>query len=419
MEFFITYRIYVILICYTPLVGIFLPKTNFGAGIPDFDAVRLFSFLLLLSFIGESAAHRKIKLTNLWILILLFFSVFVFISVSWSQENYSIQFFQEYFDWIFIRLIIAIVGINVFQHLDNIEKFFKHLAASAAIMSVIGITQFALGLTEATGTVRAHGSFGGPNGFAVFLVLTIPSIVFAIQSKVMSKKFSLTALCCVIAGVLSTVSRKGFVAMLASFFIYMFIQKQFKKLFLFISLSIICGAVLFSIQFMQQRFERFQRLEIEREVAGRLELAYAGVKMFLDNPIIGLGYKGYHNNFGRYFSGAGKKNYDAHNEFVTALANYGILGFVLFCLIFIYPVLYSWRVIYRHKIGFQSLVEKNLASICVATTIPLMMSLFFAGAMFYINQYVGSLYYTIVAFAFYKEPITTETRNRPGIDDIL
>ena len=225
----------------------------------------------------------------------------------------------------------------------------------------------------------------------------------------MSKKYSLIALGIVITGVFSTVSRKGVVGVFVSLLLYMLLKKQFKKLFIVLFISIFCGLILFNIPFIQQRFERFQKTEIEKQVVSRVAMACAGVKMFLDHPIIGLGFKGYNYNFSKYFPHSWKKHYDAHNEFVTALANYGIIGFTLFLLIFLYPVLYSRNTMKKFKFGQRNLIENDLAIVCIATTLPLMMSFFFAGAMFYVNQFVTPLYYTIIALVFYRESSSLDT----------
>lgn len=399
----LTYHVFVVLICYTPVIGIFLPETNFGAGIPDFDAVRLFSFLMLLTAFVETTVHRKIILFHSWILILFLFSLFVFVSVAWSQEHYSISFFQNYFDWVFIRLIIAILAINVFQHYANIKYFYKHVAICVSVMAIVGIVQFFLGLTEATGTVRAFGTFGGPNGFAVFLVLSVPSLLLAMKEQMISRRAGILSISLIICGVLSTVSRKGILGLLLSFLIYMMIQKDYKKVIVLLIAGFFSGIALFSTSFMQQRFERFQKAELEKQVAGRAMMAYAGVQMFMESPIIGLGFKGYNNNFSRFFPESSRKNYDAHNEFATALANYGIIGFSLFCLIFLYPIKFARNQIFRFRNGENTALEKNIAAVCIATTIPLMVSFYFSGAMFYINQYVTSFYYAIVAISFFRQ----------------
>jgi len=368
--------------------GIFLPKTDFGQGIPDFDSVRLFAFLLLLFLSIEIAIYKKLKVLNPWVLILFLFSLFVFASVLWSAESYTFSFFQEYFDWIFIRLIIAIVGINVFQHYENIKKFIKHMAFGVSIMAMIGILQFFLGLTEATGTVRAYGTFGGPNGFAVFLVLSVPFFLFALKENIVSKRIGFFAIVLAILGVLSTVSRKGALGLMLSFLIYFLIQKEFRKFYMLLIIGFFCGVTIFSTQFIQQRFERFHQAELEKQIASRARMAYAGVEMFMESPLIGLGYKGYNRNFGRFFPGSNRKNYDAHNEF---------------CMIFLYPVQRSINRLRGFRQGRVSEVGKNIAAACLAATIPLMVSFYFSGAMFYVNPYVTSLFYSLITISFFNQ----------------
>ncbi len=398
--FRLTYFIYFILVCYIPLVSIFLPKTHFGAGIPDLDVVRIISYLLLLSFSMDLTIHSDIKILHKWTFILFLFIFIVFVSVSWSKELYNQNFLQTYFDSLFIPFVIALVGINIFRDKENIHKVIRHIAYVAPILSLVGIVQFIFGYTEATGTIRAFGTFRGPNGFAVFLALTIPIILYAGSQKIIPKYFLWIAMLCIIGGVLSTVSRKGFLAMMVALISYFFIKKEFIKIGLILTIAVIVGLIMSESAFFSQRFARFQKAELDIQVLSKWNMTLAGLKMFLESPWIGLGYKGYNRNFGRFFPHASKKNYDAHNEFVTALANYGIIGFLAFLAIFFYPFFYSVRLLQMSPRTPEIEFRRDMAAICISIIIPFAMSLFFAGAMFYVNQYVVTLYYTSVAFIF-------------------
>ena len=108
------------------------------------------------------------------------------------------------------------------------------------------------------------------------------------------------------------------------------------------------------------------------------------------------GYKGYYENFGKYFPYSPERKYDAHNEYVTALANYGILGFIPFMLIFLYPLFYAFK-----NLKYSGL-QKEMAILGIAVIIPFMLNIAFAGTAFY-QQVLTSLFYTHTSFIFIKE----------------
>ncbi len=75
--------------------------------------------------------------------------------------------------------------------------------------------------------------------------------------------------------------------------------------------------------------KRYQR----KEVANRDVLIVAGFKLFLDEPVFGVGTSNYTTQVvnRRYFS----QSSTAHNEFVRAMAEHGLLGFFTYWLFFI------------------------------------------------------------------------------------
>jgi O-antigen ligase len=111
-----------------------------------------------------------------------------------------------------------------------------------------------------------------------------------------------------------------------------------------------------------------------------------------------LGYKGYYENYGDYIGEYGKK-YDPHNIFVSALTDYGLVGFTLFMGIFLYPLLYSLKIILkeRKEEGDNSLFD--MAVICITSVIPLMLNGFFSGRLFF-KPVILFILYTQISFVF-------------------
>ena len=142
-------------------------------------------------------------------------------------------------------------------------------------------------------------------------------------------------------------------------------------------------------------------------------MVLAGVDMFKKKPLYGWGYKGYYNSFGRYFKYSVRRKYNAHNNYVTALANYGLLGFIPFMGIFLYPLVKSFGKIWSNK-DLQS--EKTLAAITLLSIIfPFMCSAWFAGKLMYKPVITNLLYVYIVLFLFKLSEPLSQSKSSIGV----
>ena len=132
-------------------------------------------------------------------------------------------------------------------------------------------------------------------------------------------------------------------------------------------------------------------------------MTVAGFKMFQEKPLFGNGYEGYYQRFGEFFRFSWSRKYDAHNEFITALANYGVVGFSFFVLIFLYPLNYARKILKRYRRGqLLSRFRKNMAVICISTVIPFMLNASYAGTVFS-KVVVVYILYVHISFVFFSD----------------
>ncbi|MBF0234973.1 MAG: O-antigen ligase family protein [Desulfamplus sp.] len=298
---------------------------------------------------------------------------------------------QELFFAVISPLFILSVALSAFKRIELIEQYMKHLVFVSVVFSIISIIQIILGTSEVHGYARATGTMKNPNLLAIFLVFSIPCILYCAEKKIINRKKYFMTLGVVVLGILSTVSKKGAATMLVSFFLYFFLKRQYQKIIFILFVSFFLGMLLSGYAVFSSRFSLDA---ITYEVEGKWNMTLVGVDLFLEKPILGHGYKGYYENFSRFFPHASTKKYDAHNEFITALANFGIIGIVLFLGIFLYPLNYARKIIRKSKIEGVSEVKVDMAVIGVSTIIPFMINAFYAGALFY---------QTIAVFAYYAQ----------------
>jgi O-antigen ligase len=398
-------RLFILLVCYVPIVEVFLPKTNFGAGIPDIGPTRLISYLLVMAFLLNIAiTKRNSPLNNKWSVNLLCFSIIVLLSVSWSEATINTSTFATIFDEVLILFVISLIAVDLFKEKENVDRFVKNLCFAVFCLSMISLYMliFSVQTNVTEGDVyrsAGFGNLGNANGLAIFLVLSIPCILYSIKQKIFQQKIiGWSILFAVYGGIICTVSRKGLVTMFLTTTIYFFLTKQFGKMvgcFVFC----LCAIVLLLGYGAQNVEKRFEKKEIERQISGRSNMALAGVKMFISSPIIGKGYKGYYNNWNKFFPLNKKEGgYSAHNIFVTALTNYGIVGFVPFMMIFLYPVFISFKIL-RSSIKFDEERHflNDMAIICISSVPCFMLNGYFAGGLFN-NPVIVVLLYSLISF---------------------
>lgn len=401
MKFKITFWIFVALICYMPVFGIFLPKTQFGQGIPDIGPVRLFSFLLVIVFLIEMAVLKKIKIISRWAIYILLLLTIGALSISWSPwYSYNTTTIQQIFNIYFIPFVVALVALNLFTQEYTICKFFKHITWSAVILSLVAIAEFIFLKTNILGYQRSSGTFNNPNTLAVYLVLCIPCIIMVYEKGHLKKPVFFMDTLIVGLGVLSTVSRKGIITMVMCFLLYSLLKRRVKLFFMLIVIFFILFIPIASYQVIS---ERFAESEFERVLEGKLTVAGKIASAFCESPIIGNGYNAAYERFGELVRGHRQDKYDAHNEFVTIMVNYGFIGFLPFLLIFLDPLMKSIRYLYMSRSPFNIKFLRDISVVVASAMVPFMFSCFFAGALFH-QQVVVSLFYAIVA-TIYIDPL--------------
>jgi len=204
-----------------------------------------------------------------------------------------------------ILTLFFVVGVNTFSFGDRVGVFKENLNAQSLNISIsIIIIIYNVAANRYTKLV---------NGFIVFIIIPYMLIFMA-----------------------GTGSRTGFVSLIVSVSAF-FILKKSKNIFRSI-FSITMGFVV--IQLIWKFFlsniiigNRITQALKYYDLSGRDERWEVAFKMFLDNPLFGIGNTGYTYEttliFGQYAS--------SHNELLSILAMSGISGLILFIILF-------WRI---------------------------------------------------------------------------
>lgn len=192
---------------------------------------------------------------------------------------------------------------------------------------------------------RAGGTFYDPNVLASFMVVgTVLGIALIIYSDISKKHKSLIFLSVVVSivGILATFSRSGWISLTIGFLALMAVHK--KKIYLFYAVSVFGLLLAFFILFTTYGgfiVERiFSIFDIYKDISirTRLGLAISSVKMFIDNPFLGIGFRGFPSLYPLYVDSITPTALlyvkESHTLYTLLLAELGIPGFVVVMLLF-------------------------------------------------------------------------------------
>ena len=386
-----------------PILDNYLPKTNFGPGIPDVGPTLIVSLVVILFFILEWSVLKRVKLFNKWTNFLALYSIIVFASVYWSAFGYGGNTLQILFTNIFMPLLVAIIAVNIFQDRDKIHLFIKHMLIAAFFLSLISMCQMVLGLLAGQEAIRTTGTFSKPNGFAMYLVMIIPLALYAVDNELISVTAGRVISIMLTGGILCTVSRKGIATMVFAFLVYNILKKRYRQVVFSLIGFVILAVTLAGFSTISGRFDSGK---VDKEIKGKWALTVAGWDMFKSSPIIGLGFKGFKSKYGEYFRYSSKRNYDAHNIYITLLSDYGLIGFLSFMGVLIFPLMRARNILRQtdgndhsgrgdpNKNGGDSI--RNFAIIGIVVILPFMISGWFSGGLLF-RQEILFLFFTNIA----------------------
>ncbi len=202
------------------------------------------------------------------------------------------------------------------------------------------ISIFFIGLMSAKNQLT-HGTHitntYDPNDIALVMVCGLPFTIYFLKETQLLGKILVCA-CCVLAllTIVLSESRGGFLGLVAIGGYLLFKAKKGKKGLLII--TAIAGVILISHLAPSSYWDRISTIwspqsELDSTGAGRLDIWKAGLKMFSQKFITGVGINNYHIAEGLSHFDEGGKWSTAHNSFLQIGAELGIVGLVLFVLL--------------------------------------------------------------------------------------
>ncbi len=314
---------------------------------------------------GIMALKWRLEFTaNFYLLILLFFTYFIGITVKYNEIrptfflNYALLFFIAY---VAVRVLhvnlfrifeliifyLAIVGliffvIQIILRGDNFFNLINKIPGISQISNVTGngLNAIIYSIQPANASIQYNsiiprncGFAWEPGGFAVFLSLAIYTNLFINTSDKNSRK----RFWWLLIALLSTQSTTGYLIFVIIIIFY-YLNKKIDVILLLLPLLIVALFLLFTLPFMSNKIISYVNeakevdIIVERTIGGESSVApqrftsfMIALRDFKSNPILGIG--GMDEERWTYKIGA---NVSTISGIGNLLANFGIIGFLFF-----------------------------------------------------------------------------------------
>jgi len=325
-----------------PLIDI-LPEISWASSVVALlGGVTLVSFILSQFRLKYEAVQGRSKMSSALLVGFLFVLWMVLSNPSAAIEPepdgrvWVVTFIQL---WIFVWLTVSLFDnpqkIDILMFLFVVVAFIS--AVYAGFQGVIGKSVLA--------SVRAVGLAAGANSAARYFVVALMFALFLFpkQRNIILKILLIGAMIVLLYGVFLTISRTGLLLLVGGMGLYIMQNLQSRKIAqpIFILLLVLSVVWLFA-----ENIVSISKSILPSIMAGtdtvrlRYGLWQAGIRMWVDHPIAGVGIGKFGENLARYGWDIVPVRYQAiqlgaHNMYIAILSETGIIGLFIFIGMFV------------------------------------------------------------------------------------
>ena len=282
-----------------------------------------------------------------------------------------------------VLLALLVVATDLFTadrgRMERILAVLVWVAALCGVLALLETLRILPGEFPRFGTRfnRAALGFGQPNGLGLFLAVTIPLAAhrYGMARTWIGRALHALAIGAVVIGVAGTFSRGSWLAVLAGSGVFL-LSRDWRLAGRIWLVAVVCVVVV-DLGSGGALRDTLQRTLGELVLEQRAALAVAGVLMFLEHPIIGVGPGGFADSldrFGAQVSQLRDIQPTPHNAYVQMAAETGVIGLVAFVAFFAVTL---WALLkevrrsgretgQRNTIDLRRALLWSLATVCVA-----------------------------------------------------
>ena len=295
--------------------------------------VGILSLLWIIgTFIKNPLLFKKDKIG---VYIFIFFLVCLVSKLTTGWFGGTWIFFTEFLPSIVIYYLIVIAC----DSLKKFHIFMLFICALTCLFSVHAIMQITSGsgfgglppIHRGGDLLQAcwYGVFNDPNDLGLALVVTTPFIIYqATRYKIVYLLF----FGLVMGGIYCTNSRGTLVALIAGLGMFFVFKKRSMK-------GLIIAGFFAVFLFLYGPSRMGDISAVDESSHGRIEAWYAGLKMMQSNPVFGVGPDTFTDH--HYIT--------AHNSYVLAAAETGMLGLMFYIGSILIPILLGIKVLFLEK----------------------------------------------------------------------
>ena len=324
-------------------------------------------YLTAIVLIGYKFLRRQMYFRfNMGTIIILLFSSWVFLSAFFSPNQTSaIYNYGE----VFLKGIIVFLLIqNGFNKGEDLKLAKITVVLAIIEKSIISFYQTYLQTSQSHGVVdefqrlESVGILSNSNDIAAIFILAIPfCFFFVLKTKIRPFHWIVATIVLLLMSYLVWISQSrgavlGLMASGASF--YFLKVKSMKKIILISVLAMVAAIGAFSL--MQRSAS-----DVEGSTSNRIIFWKAGANMAIRNPVFGVGFWGFNDNFAGYAidgnTGSEGTHMTAHSSWVQVMAENGFVALFLFLALWIYSLYRSYGIREKEPEYFISLVGYGVA----------------------------------------------------------
>lgn len=307
---------------------------------------RDISYLVFASIIGHKILKKQFYVRfNLGSLLVLLFAVWMFLSAFFSAHS-SIAIAQ-YVEVLSKGIILFILIQNGINKVEDVGVIKISLVLAILEKSFISFYKTYLiptnNLEEASERLVSVGILGNSNDIAAIFVLVVPFLLFYIlKTKVKPFSWMIASLMTMVMIYLiwESQSRGALLAVFLCFSSWFILKIRSKKLMVMVLILGALGAI-GSTKLMNRGAQ-----DLDGSTSNRLIFWKAGANMAIRNPIFGVGYWGFNQNFSSYAidgnTGSEGKHMTAHSSWILVLAEGGFFALFTFTGLWLFSFYRSW-----------------------------------------------------------------------------
>ncbi|MGB5813210.1 MAG: O-antigen ligase family protein, partial [Polyangiales bacterium] len=236
---------------------------------------------------------------------------------------------------VFVKILI-VYGLLVYLVDSKAQAVRLHLSLAVC---TVAVALYALHL-RSSGVAIVEGNraglvglLGDPNDLALVLLLAVPVFTeLALGSHGLRRIAWGVPLAILVTGIFATVSRGGALGLMAVFAAIFFDRGRLgMRLLLAPAVAALVVGLLILAGVNDRSSGSFQSGQLDESAEGRLDMWQSGVRMAAHNPVFGVGFGQFPDNYQQYARNPVQwEPRDAHNSFTKAAAETGLVGFIPF-----------------------------------------------------------------------------------------